>query len=366
MSTMNIVTPAHVSDAVKQLRGWVTLAATIVGLACATQMLVFGFAAYTEVRWEEMKPVGAAQPLRVVGSAPAATPAATPVPAQANANPLSPVEPAGKPAVGASNAPIRGAIAYSQGEPPARKTVEPNKVKSAADLWLHRASDLAAAMGLVAVICLFALTMLGAVVAGGGGIMGVERAVTSAVWSMILCLLCVPWSRALPGLGVQGVFASYTDMIWAVDARNVGSGASVSFGLAMQWIAAPACGVLAAMGVAIWFRAGVERGIVVSGPSELERAVVREAEMIQKRGVAASTPKAMGALSMAMGGSAPASGGGPTKPSRGAAPGTLSAVEKALEEKELAGASASSAPARPVARGKMSGSIADEDFRRPI
>jgi hypothetical protein len=196
----------------------------------------------------------------------------------------------------------------------------------------------------------------------------VERAVTAAVWSMMLCVLCLPWSRALPGLNVQGVFASFNDMTWALDARGPGLPVSVPLGMVMQWIAAPACGFLAAVGVAIWFRAGVERGVVVLSPTELERQVVKEAEMIQKRGVAASTSKASRVLNQAMG------EGGGGRPARGAPAGTLSAVEKAINERGLVGAGASGgasggageAPARPIARGKLSGGVADEDFRRPI
>jgi hypothetical protein len=365
---MNVVPRAHVSDAIKQLRGWVTLAAAIVGIACATQMMVFGFAAFTEVRWQDVKPAGTERTLRVVGVTAPVNPTEVPVstagegapasvPEPPSLSPELPEKPAATPAASARVViPAHPAV-------PERKTIEPNRVKSASDLWMHRASDLAASMGVVAVVCLFVFTMLGAVVAGGGAVPGVERAVTSAVWSMILCLLCLPWSRALPGLGVQGIFASYTDMTWMLDIKGTGGAANVSFGLIMQWMAAPVCGMLAAMGVAIWFRAGVERGVLVNAPNELERAVVREAEMIQKRGVSLSAPKAVGALHQAIGGGGTVSDGH-GKGGRGAPPGTLSAMEQALNDRELAGTGATAT--RPVARGKLSGGVADEDFRRPI
>src|SRR5262249_1657104 len=87
---------------------------------------------------------------------------------------------------------------------------------------------------------------------GGGGARG--------GWAMILCLLGLPWAGALPGLGVQGIFAPYADMVWAIDAKAVGlGGAGAPLGLLMQWVIAPLAGMFAAMGVAIWFRAGVER-----------------------------------------------------------------------------------------------------------
>jgi len=142
-------------------------------------------------------------------------------------------------------------------------------------------------------------------------------------------------------------------------------------GLMMQWVTGAAGGMFAAMGVAIWFRAGVERGILVTSASELEKAVVREAEMIQKMGVAISAPKAVGALHQAISAAGAITGGG-AEGLRGAPPGTLTAVERALREKEFVGSAAGASASgggragRKVALGKMQGGVADEDFRRPI
>ena len=46
-----------------------------------------------------------------------------------------------------------------------------------------------------------------------------------------------------------------------------------SLALLMQWIIAPLTAMFTAMGVGLWFRAGVERGIIVTSPSQLDRAV---------------------------------------------------------------------------------------------
>src|SRR5205814_152574 len=118
-----------------------------------------------------------------------------------------------------------------------------------------------------------------------------------------------------------------------------------------QWIVAPLIGAFAATGVALWFRAGVERGVIVLAPSELDRAVDREVEQIRKRGVTSAGPKAIGALNHAI---------GDGERRRPAAVGTLSAVERALEDSELVGAGLS-ATGRRKPRG-----VVDEDFKRPI
>jgi hypothetical protein len=298
-------------------------------------MLVFMFAAYTEVRWTEVR---APKPerervLKVVSPA-----ASVPVPAEA----------------GVSEAAVAGGVrslAEKDAPKPAARTL------SAADGLMARISGLACGAGTLAAVCLCVLTALGVCVAGGGCVPGVERAVTAAVWSLVLALLCLPWSTIMPGLGLPGVLAPYTDMTRALE-----DGAMSSTALHAQWAAAPLVAMFAALGVGLWFRAGVERGVIVLSPSELDRAVEREVEAINRRGVASSTPKAVGALNRAIGegvvaGAAVVGGlsvGGPAAPAQGAPPGTLSAVERAL------------ADAPPPSATRAPRGVADADFKRPI
>lgn len=350
---MNSFVPRpHVSEAIRQLRGWVSLAAGVLALCCVVQMLVFGFAAYTQARWDDVKGVGE-QSYKVIGADPNSV--VKPPPS------LDPTVKVAAPAKDEHAATgIRGAIAtISQGA----SGVDVNRVRSPADLWMRRASGFAVGIGVLAGLCLTVLTLLGVMIAGGGCVPGVERATTAAVWSLVLGLICLPWERLMPGLGVPGVFASYADMTGVIDAKTIGGTGAGSLAMLMQWVVAPGVAMFAALGVALWFRAGVEQGIIVMSPSELDRAVMREAEMIQKRGVATSAPKAVGALNQAMGGM----GGVATVADvpRGAPAGTLSAVERALEASGMSGASASGGGkvARAFASG---GGVADGDFKRPI
>jgi len=239
-----------------------------------------------------------------------------------------------------------------------QKSVEVNRVRSTADLWMRRASDAAAGAGVISAFVLCVLTMLGVVVAAGGCVPGVEKATTGAVWSLILTLMCMPWQRIMPGLGVPGIFASYGDMTHLIDTPSAG-GASVA--ILAQWVGAPLIAMFASLGVGMWFRAGVERGVIITAPSELDRAVEREAGIIAKRGVATSAPKAIGALNHAIG--AGVMDSAPTG-SRGAPAGTLSAIERELNERGLGSASGDGGVA--TKKRSSSRSVADEDFKRPI
>lgn len=325
----------HVSDAVRQLRTWVTIAATLVGVCCGVQMLTYAFAAFTDARFEEVRTVKADKPLRVV---------------------ISP----GEPAANESEPGVVGGMRTAQIES-GKAAAETTRVRGATDVVLKRASDIACGVGIIAAVMLAILTMLGVAVAGGGSIPGVERVTTACVWSLVLGVLCVPWQRVMPGLGVPGIFAAYADMTSIIDTHAIHGASAGSFALLMQWIAAPLAAMFTAMGVGLWFRAGVERGIIVTSPSQLDRAVEREVEMIQKRGVASSAPKSVGALNQAIG-----DRGDSDASNRGAPAGTLSAVERALNEAAAIATSAAHPDEPGITRRRIPRTVADSDFKRPI
>jgi hypothetical protein len=315
----------HVSAAVKQLRAWVTLCAVLLAFGAGAQMLVFGFVQFTDVRFVEVRQANADAPLRVV------TPSAAddPVPHASIADGPDAVAPG-----------VRATIGQTQ-----HKTVI---ALSEADAWLERASTLACAAGVMASVVLALLTFMGVLVAGGACVPGVERVVTSAVWSLVLALLCLPWSTLAPQLGLPGVFVGYETMTGAVD-RAVAAGRVFGTASAVaQWVVAPGVAMFVALGVCLWFRAGVERGVIATAPSAFDKAVEREVEQIARSGVASSAPKAVGALNRAIGDDAlpPAAPSGPAiDETAGLAP-------------SLVGAGAT-APRR-------TRSVADADFKRPI
>jgi hypothetical protein len=152
--------------------------------------------------------------------------------------------------------------------------------------------------GLAALALLF-LTTLGAVVAGGGGVPGVERVVTATVWSMVLAAIALPFRDILPSLPLPGVFVNYETMtqrsgLWS----STGTGA---MGTLAQWVVAPLLAAGAATMIAVWFRAGVSRGVIITSMSELDELAEREMAMINKAGVRNAVGKSVGALNRALG-----------------------------------------------------------------
>lgn len=299
----------HISHAVRQLRVWVTLAAVVVGLAAGTQMLVFGFANYTEVRWTDPRPQTVDRNLSVVGS---------------------------------------GVAAHTLSRPSA-ELPPPVRTLSAADTAMRRISTAAVGLGSLGAVALAVFCFLGVIVAGGGQIPGVERTVTACAWSLALAMLCLPWADVFPSIKVPGVFVGYAAMTRAIDSGNAGLPAIA------QWVAMPAIAFVVCVLVAAWFHLGVQRGVIITAPSELDRAVEKEMENIQRRGMQHGTSRSVGALHRAIGESAPST----TQPD------LESVVEEAAAS--IRRISTEAQPVRSASGARVGGrSVVDEDYKRPI
>jgi len=319
-----------VSAAVRQLRGWVTLCAVVLALSAGAQMLVFGFVQFTDVRFAEVRQVRTDVPLRVVGA-------------------------------GASD----GRGEYAGG---VRATVPETsssvvRMPSETNGWLERTSTLACGAGVISAVMMALLTLMGVLVAGGACVPGVERVVTAGVWSMVLALVCIPWGTVAPGLGMPGVFVGYELMTAAVDRGMVaGHSFGTMAGLA-QWVAAPMVTMFTALGVCLWFRAGVERGVIATSPSEFDRAVEREVQMIAKRGVVSGAPKALGALNRAIGDETAPPPHSPHAPQTG---GVERAIHEAAALADSMARDTMSHDGERAATGRRARAVADADFKRPI
>jgi hypothetical protein len=242
-------------------------------------MLVFGFVHYTDVRWTTIQAPPKEVPLNVVASG-------------------------GKQKD--LNSVIEDHAAHSA--PDAHpsdpsKATDPNRVLSTFDFGLRAANNWAQVCGVIAGISLILMTMLGVLAASGGGVPGIEKAVTACVWSMILGLVCIPWRDVMPSIAFPGVFAGYDGMIAASEGWDKG----LRGGLAVlgQFLVLPFISCFGAMMVCLWFRSGVEHGVVVTAVSELDEALEREMLEIRKRGVGGGGPRAVGALNRALGDAAP-------------------------------------------------------------
>jgi hypothetical protein len=272
----------HVSPALRQLRGWVTIAAMLVIIAGGMQAVLFGIASTTSIRFTDQPvPAQPRAPLRVVGEG----------------------KPADAPGASHGDAALsRTADARERaGAPSVIKTDQTRRVLSVYNTIMHRLSSIASGAGSVACIVLCVLTLLGIVVAGGANVPGVERTVTAGVWSLVLAILCVPWADVLPSLSIPGVFVSYSLMTQVIDQGSAAPIALGSLGALAQWVGMPLVAAFIACGVCVWFRAGVERGVIITAPSQLDEAVEREVAAIGKRGAGLAAPKALGALQRAIG-----------------------------------------------------------------
>ncbi|MEO1716422.1 MAG: hypothetical protein AAFR76_04860 [Planctomycetota bacterium] len=226
----------HISAALRQLRRGVNVCAAGVAIACFVQLLVFGFVHFTEVRFETLKAETPNRPVVVTASAGST--------------------PAGLRALG-DEAPRTQAEA--EPDPEIVSTpIDINRVESAAGVLLNRFSQSASVIGVFAALSLAAFTLLGAIVAGGGAVPGVERAVTACTWGLVLGLLVLPWQDIFASMPFAGVFTSYGTMVHA------SAGSTPGITLILVFIGLPLVAMVGSLFVALNFSTGVERGIVAS------------------------------------------------------------------------------------------------------
>lgn len=341
----------HISTAVKHCRGWITLLAVFVAFCCVSQMLTYGFVKFTDVRFKEVSeptPYGERN-LKVVN----------PVEPERKGVSLAAETPTGghEAAVGGVRA---GAIEHG-------REVGPTRVPSNADTVMSRVNLFVTAAGSLACVMLAVMTMMGTVIAGGGNVPGVERTVTATTWSLVIGLLCLPWSSAFPSLHVPGVFADYHQLCAVADKAR---GAISPTGAFFQWIVMPIGAGCLSMMVLGLFRTGVERGIIATSVNHFDAAIQREMNEIAKRGVSpGGSVRAVGSMNRVVGMPPPAPSMTPmvAVPAAGShGPGVSRSefgptpVESALEQ---AAAVASSLVRETNAAGR---SVVDGNYRRLI
>lgn len=250
---------SHIREALAQLRRWIPVAGGVVAFASLVQLFVFGFAHFTDIRWEELK----------------AHSDTTAVVLTPTARPVSPTRPH-------ANAPFsdRWAHAQRQLDGVAEGTPDVNRVRSSAAVVLERSSDTAVFMGVVGVVALVAMTGLGAVIAGGGAIPGIEKILGAAGGAMLLAIGSIPWSEAFPSVPIAGVFTGYSEMVAASEAAR--SGTSISL-IAMHAVV-PIVVLIGSIFIVLRFNSGVDAGFVLDDAMEAEALLQREMELIRKRG----------------------------------------------------------------------------------
>lgn len=271
----------HVSAAIVQLRVWVSFAAIMLCAALGAQLLVFGFVHYTDIRWTTVKANPLDRPLMVVDSV-----------AEGEALPEGPVR---MPAQEARAKVVRNAARGAE----VVEIADVNRVLTGWDRIMHVTVNVATTVGIIAALTLAVMCGLGVVVAGGGSVPGVERAVTAATWSFVLVGLCLPLRDALPTMPFPGIFSGYKAITEGSDAaRAAGKGEGM---LLLLNVVLPAAAVACAALVRYWFNEGVERGVIYTSVSEIDEAMEKEMAQISATGPNARMPRAMGALNRAIG-----------------------------------------------------------------
>lgn len=306
----------HTSAALTSLKRGVVLCASGLFVAALIQLLVFGFVHFTDVRYRTIENPTPREHRAVV-----VTPTAT----SGVREGLQPGE--------TGRAPAAAALPVQQ---VAENVPDPNRVTTGFDVVLMRFSQGAVVLGIFSAVGLAVLTLLGAVVAGGSSVPGVEKAVSACMWGLGLCLLALPWRDVFSSMPFAGVFSGYTGMVAASE------GTTGSFQLLMLFVGIPAAAMAGSMVAALRFGAGVEVGIVAGRQSAPMDAI--DASMAATRANLSSNRSA-GALH---------NGFLPTVPPGAAA------------EEEVQRSRASEPPARKRSPLSMASSDEKPDFKRPI
>lgn len=241
--------------------------AAVLALSLVGHVVVFAMVHFTDARLVETGEAEGARTLKVVRSTGDAT----------DATPSNPQD--------IASAPSRAEV---------------NRVPGEGDVFVRRVSMVVQGAGILSALMLSALMFQGVVVAGGGAVPGVERAVSACTLCMVVVLMCVPLHRFLPELQYQGVFVSYASLVEqsaAVRAGGGTGGSALSFHVAHLLMPA---GLLAGLIMSVVrFRSGIEAGVIATSVSEIDEKLEREIRAM-KTGQLAS-PRAMGALNMALG-----------------------------------------------------------------
>lgn len=325
----------HISEAVRSLRRWVTLSALVVVCSCVSQMLVYAFARYTDVPRAEIVSAEPVRGLTVLQTSPVVVPGQGVVvdrsPSGSGVGGGGNVSRTvgGVSRVGAGVGGNGSGVGDSVGVGGVggvgggySSAADPNLGISSRGVQLARTAGVTTTVGLLAVLLMASLVVVGTVVAGGGAIPGVEKAVAATVWSLVLVLLSLPWRDILPSTMLPGVFTGYEALVLGVQQYGTG-------GELVRFVMLPIVAIVITAYVCLAFRSGVQRGIIYTSVSEIDEALEREMASIRKRGVSQTMPRAVGALHRAVGdggvgggGSSAAGSVGGGVPGRGAGGGS--------------------------------------------
>lgn len=239
----------HTSDALRRLRTGVTLAAWAIIIALALQMLTWALVNFTGLRHGQM-PV------------------------------IMPDTAAGAPA------------------PPASL--------STYDAWFQKQHHFAIGVGYVGLAVLLMQMSLAIVVAAASKSTGAGRITIAQSWTVLLCVLAVPWHLLVDHFPYRGLFTSYDLLCAQVEAYlSGGAGAPGPVVFYAQYFFLPLLSLIGTLYVWMQFRSGAAAEILPWGLNPEDIALERETAG-RKAGSLHGSGRTGGALHQLVGG--PASG----------------------------------------------------------
>ena len=306
----------HTAAALSRLKRGVYICATGLFLAALIQLFVFGFVHFTDVRYQTLKNPNPGEHRTVV-----VTQTATAgVREGFGGQPEGP-----EPELFALE--VQGV---------AQNVPDVNRVSSTFDVILKRFSQGAVVIGIFSAVGLSVLTLLGAIVAGGASVPGVEKAVSACMWGLGLCLLALPWQDVFGSMPFAGVFSGYAGMVSASE------GTTGSFQLMLLFVGIPAAAMAGAMIAALRFGSGVEVAVVAGRQNKPMDAI--DTAMAATR-ASLSSNRSAGAVNNSFLPESPASAG---------------------PDEDLSRGRAAEPPARRRSPLSMTGGDEKPDFKRPI
>lgn len=243
---MSSIQTPFVSASLARLRRGVTFSCWIIGLALVTQLLVWCFATFMDVRYRVL-------------------PDTTPAPLIVSADEAE-----------------RQATSVS-GEQMSEDTaaVDPNRVSTKQNLVMAKASKIAYGAGMLGLVALLPLLALGAMLGTASATPGVEKCVSAFMWSIVVGLLILPLGEVIGLPWREGALVNYNDMTRQVDLELAGSEnnwGGVTF--YCRFALLPLASIVGITIVGMGFSAGVQAGIMPKEDIRLDPMLEREAANI--------------------------------------------------------------------------------------
>ncbi len=244
----SLATP-YISNALSRLRGGVSLCCGVTAVALITQMLIWGVASFMDVRFTTLE--AQIEPATVVSAGERAAPIGSP-----DARPLE--------------SPAAARLAGDEAPP------NPNRVATGTNQIMNRASALAMTAGTLCMALMIPMLMVGVMLSAGSATPGVEKVVSSFMWSLVVIVLVLPVGHIVGLPWPDGGLVTYQLMTEQVDKHMIDGNWGTPIFYARFFLLPLAC--LVGVGIiGLRFSSGVMAGILPKEDMRLDPMLEKEA-----------------------------------------------------------------------------------------